>query len=141
MDWSLSPDAALVQLQATMAWADQGAANARLQLFTSPRPAAGAAAGGPAQVELLLAKPCGAITDGVWSLAALRPGGTMVLRDGIPRWGRWLSGTGAWLADGDVTDSAHDGAIRIAGGSTPAGDNSPMLYAGGLAVLGQTAFT
>lgn len=141
MDWQISPGAALIQLQATMAWADTGAGSSRLQIFTSAQPASGDAAGAAPQVEFVLAKPCGVITDGVWSLTAAEPGGTMVLVNGIPRWGRWLTASGAWVADGDVTDLAGGGAIRIAGGATPEGDNSPMLYAGGLAILGATAFT
>lgn len=141
MDWDISPAAALVQLQATMAWADAGPAASRLQLFTSEQPAAGAEPGAAPQVEITLAKPCGVIVGGVWSLTAANPGGTMVLTNGIPRWGRWLTAAGVWIADGSVTDLDHAGAIRIAGGATPAGDNSPMLYAGGLALLGATAFT
>ena len=141
MDWQISPGAALIQLQATMAWADTGAGSSRLQLFTNAQPSPGADAGVAAQVEFVLAKPCGTITDGVWSLIAAAPGGTMVLINGIPRWGRWLTASGAWVADGDVTDPDHNGAIRIDGGATPDGGTSPMLYAGGLAVLVGTAFT
>ena len=36
---------------------------------------------------------------------------------------------------------AHDGDIRLAGGETPAGETSPMLYAGGLVLLGETSLT
>ena len=70
MDWQISPGAALIQLQATMAWADTGAGSSRLQIFTSAQPAPGDAAGAAPQVEFVLAKPCVVITDGVWSLIA-----------------------------------------------------------------------
>ncbi len=141
MEWQISPAAALAQLQATMVLADTGPAASRLQLFTNAQPAPGVEPGAAPQVEIALAKPCGVIAAGVWSLTAANPGGTMVLTNGIPRWGRWLTAAGEWIADGDVTDLASGGAIRIAGGATPEGDNSPMLYAGGLALLGTTAFT
>ena len=141
MDWDISPGTTLAQLQATMAFADQGIGASRLQIFTAARVAGGAPAGEPPQFEIVLAKPCGAIVDETWSLIAAELGGTLVLTNGIPRWGRWLAGNGAWVADGDVTDMDGGGAIRLAGGQTPPGDNSPMLYAGGLAVLGSTSFT
>lgn len=141
MSWGISPAAALAQLQATMAFADTGSGASRLQLFTTVRPEIGAVITDTPQVEIVLAKPCGIITAGVWSLIAADLGGAMVLANGIPRWGRWLTAAGGWVADGDVTDLDHTGAIRIAGGATPEGDDSPMLWAGGLAILGATAFT
>lgn len=139
--WEISPAAAEVQLQATLAYADTGLSASRLQVFTTTQPAAGAPEAADPQFEILLADPCGVITAGVWSLTAATPGGTLVLATGIPRWGRWLSASGAWVADGDVTDAAGTGAIRITGGTTPPGETGPMLFAGGLAVLGTTAFT
>ena len=141
MSWDISPNTALVQLQATMAWADTGVGASKLQLFTNVQPAPGAPAGIEAQVEILLAKPCGVIVEGVWSLTAQSPEGSMVLATGSPRWGRWLTASGAWVADGDVTGTYFSGAIRIAGGAMTEGDTSPMLYAGGLAILSATAFT
>lgn len=141
MDWDISPAAAQVQLQATMAWADTGPGASRLQIFANVQPAPGAEPGAVPQVEITLTKPCGVIVAGVWSLTAADAGGTMVLANGIPRWGRWLTAAGDWIADGNVTDLASGGAIRIAGGATPVGDNSPMLYAGGLAILDAAAFT
>lgn len=141
MSWDISQAVADVQLQATMVFADTGAGSARLQLFTSAKPDPGEPAGTAAQVEIVLAKPSGTITGGVWSLTPAEPGGALVLATGIPRWGRWISASGAWVADGTVSDLAGTAAIRIGGGATPEGETAPMLYAGGLALLGTTAFT
>lgn len=141
MEWELSASAELAQLQATMAYADAGPGASRLQVFTNTRPAAGAAAGASPQFEIVLTKPCGTIAGGVWTLTPADAGGSLVMVNGIPRWVRWLTAGGAWVADGDVTDVDHGGAVRIAGGATPPGDLSPMLYAGGLAVLVSSSFT
>lgn len=144
MSWAISPGTATAQLQATMAFADTGApaaGAARLQLFASDKPAPGAAALTAPQAEIVLATPCGTIAESVWSLIAAEPGGALVLTTGVPKWARWLSAAGEWVADGTVSDLDGTGAIRIGGGQTPPGDTGPMLYAGGLAVLGSTAFT
>ena len=144
MTWTISPGVATAQLQATMAFADTGApiaGAARLQLFTSTKPAPGANPASAPQAEIVLATPCGTITAGVWSLTAADPAGALVLETGIPRWARWLSATGTWVADGTVTDAAGSGDIRISGGQTPVGETGPLLFAGGLALLGSTAFT
>jgi hypothetical protein len=141
MDWQLSPGAEIAQLEATMAYADQGSGASRLLVFATDKPVPGAAVNATPQVEFVLAKPSGRITGGVWVLAAAQPGGSMVMATGIPRWARWLTAGGAWVADGDVTDADHGGAIRLAGGATPEGDTSPMLYAGGLAVLVSSELT
>ena len=143
-EWTISPGAATAQLHATMAFADAGAPTAgasKLQLFASTQPTPGDVALTAPQAEILLATPCGTITAGVWSLTAADPSGSLVLTTGVPKWARWLSATGEWVADARVTDLAGTGAIRIGGGQTPADETGPMLYAGGLAVLGSTAFT
>lgn len=144
MSWALSPGVAAAQLQATMSFADASAPAAgasRLQLFTTTQPAPGADANTAPQAEIVLATPCGVIAEGVWSLIVAAPGGALVMTTGVPKWARWLSATGQWVADASVTDLAGEGDIRIGGGQTPPGETGPMLYAGGLAVLGTTAFT
>lgn len=144
MSWAISSSAATAQLQATMAFADAGAPAAgasKLQLFASDKPEPGAAALTAPQAEIALATPCGTITAGVWSLTAAESGGALVLTTGVPKWARWLAANGEWVADASVTDLAGEGDIRIGGGQTPPGETGPMLYAGGLAVLGSTAFT
>lgn len=134
MSWDIDLAVATAQLQATVAFADTGAGSARIQLYTNPWPGAGDP-GQPPQAEIILAKPCATISGGVlgFNLAA-EPGG-LVMVSGIPRWARWVSASGARVADGTVTDDAHGGDFRIAGGSTPPGEDSPLLLAGSLAVL------
>ena len=144
MSWDISPGAATAQLQATMAFADTGApfsGGSRLYLYSSEKPTPGGAALTAPQAEIVLATPCGTITAGVWSLTAAEPSGSLVLTTGVPKWARWLSASNEWVADARVTDLAGTGDIRIGGGQTPAGETGPMLYAGGLAVLGSIAFT
>jgi hypothetical protein len=40
-----------------------------------------------------------------------------------------------------VTDDAHGGDVKITGGTTPTGDNSPMLLAGSIIQLASSALT
>lgn len=140
MTWSVSTAVLEAQLAATIALADSGPGNARLQFFTNAYPGPGAPGEAP-QAEIILAKPCAIISGGVlgFNLAA-EPGG-LVMTAGIPRWARWVSASGARVADGTVTDDAHGGDFRIAGGSTPPGEDSPLLLAGSLAVLTGSSLT
>lgn len=140
--WRIGPVLALAQLQAAITRADAGAGASRIRLFTSDRPAElGGDPGAETQADIVLAKPCGAVVDGVLVLYVADSGGTMVMLSGIPRWGHWLAGSGQILAEGSVTDPLHGGDFRVVGGATPDGDDSPMLYAGGLVLLGATALT
>lgn len=140
MTFGISTTLAAVQIAATLARITTGTGAASLHIYTNARPASvDVEPGQAAQFVVALATPAGTITDGVLSLTPSAPGGVMVLADGIPRWGRLFAADGAALADGDVTDAAHGGDIQLLGGSTPSGDTSPMLYAGGLVVLGTTA--
>ena len=65
----------------------------------------------------------------------------MVMATGLPRWGLWVNGAGAIVAEGSVTDEASGGDFWVAGGATPPGDTSPLLQAGGLVLLGATSLT
>lgn len=133
---------AAAQIQATLERFSVGAGPAKLHLYTSARPATPQdVPGADPQVIIELATPPGSVTDGVLSLVPVTAGGTLVLFDGIPRWGRFYAADGAPMMDGDVTDNAHVGDIPVLGGATPAGDTSPMLYAGGLVLLGTVALT
>ena len=64
------------------------------------------------------------------------PAGAMVLATGQPRAAQWVSGAGLLVAAGSVTDMDHGGDFRVGGAATPAGDDTPTLYAGGLVLLG-----
>lgn len=140
--FNVSTALAAAQMAATLARINDGPGPAKLELYTTPRPVTpDTAAGIAAQVVIELATPAGSITDGVLSLTPASAGGALVLTDGIPRWGRVIAADGVALADGDVTDVASGGDITLLGGTTPAGDNSPQLYAGGLVILGTIALT
>ena len=114
-----------------------------IRLYTSTLPAAGDAVADPGglQAELPLASPPGVITAGVLKLAMAGGASPMVLASGVPRWGLLVAGDGVPLARGDVTDNAHDGSIRITGGTTAPGETAPTLYAGGLVGLSETFLT
>lgn len=141
-DWEISSITAAAQLGGMLARADQGAGNASLALYTTVRPAliTDAHADTP-QALIGLGKPCGAIVDSQLVLYVQNPAGALVMATGLPRWGEWRAGDGALLARYDVTDMDHGGGIRIIGGTTPEGETSPRLYAGGLVQLGLVALT
>lgn len=126
----------LAQLAASLAFADAGALNSRIRLYVDAGAATGAAPAGEPLAEITLAKPCGTIAAGKLTLHVADPSGAMVVTTGVPRAAQWISGAGKLVAAGAVTDMDHAGDFRIAGGATPDGDDSPMLYAGGKALLG-----
>lgn len=138
--WEVSTALELAQLQGTIVRADEGSNPSRLVLYTTERPAAiSQAHTDTPQAEIVLAKPCGAIVSGMLVLHVADTSGAMVAASGIPRWAEWVAGDGAVLTRCDVTDVDHDGGIRVRGGNTPAGDTSPILYAGGKVQLGVVA--
>lgn len=83
MDWQISPGAALIGLQATMAWADAGWSSSRLQIFTSAQPHLVMRPEQLRKAEFALAKPLQRHYGRVWSLIAAEPGDTMVLVNSI----------------------------------------------------------
>ena len=127
------------QLQGTLDAANTGAGRSVIRLYSTPRPAALGAHSDAPQAEIVLAKPCGAVSGGVLVLLPDQP--ALVLSGGQPRWAEWYTASGSLLLDGAVTDNAHAGDIRVEGGATPEGDDSPQLYIGGLVYLGLTALT
>lgn len=140
--FAVSNALAAAQMQATLDRMSTGGGAAALHLYTTARPPTPQDdPGGAAQAVIALSSPPGVVTDGVLSLTPAVPEGTLVLADGIPRWGRFFAADGAPMADGDVTDDTHGGDITVGGGLTPDGDTSPLLYAGGLVLLGTVALT
>lgn len=141
-DWETSQTLTDAQLAASIARADAGASASVVHIYSTARPATIATvhADDP-QATITLAKPCGAVVahELVWHMAA--PAGAMVQSNGLPRWAEWIAGDGAVLARCDVTDMDHGGGLRVLGGTTPAGETSPMLYAGGMVQIGQVALT
>lgn len=140
--WRIGPALSMAQLQATIATADAGPGPSKVQLFTTPRHAAlDGAAGDTPQAEVVLAVPCAIIEGSVLVLQVADTGGTLVQATGIPRWGMWINGAGVIVAEGSVTDDANGGDFQVVGGTTPPGETSPLLQAGGLVVLGATSLT
>lgn len=136
MSLTIGPAHALAQLAATLAFADTGAQPSCIRLYADAGAATGAAPGGTALAEITLAKPCGSIAAGQLTLHPADAAGAMVLANGQPRAAQWISGAGLLVAAGTVTDLGHGGDFRISGAPTPAGDDTPSLYAGGLVMLG-----
>ncbi len=139
-EWETSPEFALAQLQGALVRADAGPNAASLALYMTERPASIAHAHSDTpQAEIILAKPCGAIIDGMLVLHVADSTGVMVTATGIPRWAEWKAGDGRVLTRCSVTDMDNGGGIRLRGSSTPPGETSPMLYAGGKVQLGLVA--
>lgn len=139
-DWEVSVTLELAQLQGTIVRADAGPDPSRLAIYTTDRPASiHATHADTPQAEIVLAKPCGSIADGALVLHVADTSGVMVMASGIPRWAEWIAGDGTVLTRCTVTDIDGGGGIRLRGGATPEGDNSPMLYAGGKVQLGLVA--
>ena len=141
MTFSIGPEVVQAQLAATLAFADSGAGPSVIRMYATPRPAPGADPGGPAMADVVLGKPCGVLSAGALVLQYADPAGGMVLSTGIPRWARWVRSDGAMVADGTVTDAAHEGDFVVTGAVTPPGESSPTLYAGGRVLLGAVTLT
>ena len=143
MTWVISDALALAQLQATLARLAMAPGPATVLIYATAMPADTdpLAIAPDAQVTIPLESPPGAIVAGVLKLAQQSGAAPMAVTAGIPRWGLLVAGDGVPLARGDVTDSAHTGAIRITGGTTAPGETAPMLYAGGLVALAETYLT
>lgn len=140
--WETSAALATAQLAASIVRADAGANPSAVYLYTTARPATIATVHSDTpQASIALAKPCGALVadELVWHMAD--PAGAMVQTTGLPRWAEWVAGDGVVLARCDVTDLDHDGGLKVLGGTTPEGETSPMLYAGGMVQIGQVALT
>lgn len=141
-EWEVGPALAIAYLHAAIERADFGVGASRLRLYTTARPASVTDAhADTAQAEIVLAKPCGRIDGEVLILTPAVAGGAMVQAAGMPRWAEWVAADGAVLTRCWVTDADHDGGIRVLGGATPAGETSPVLYAGGLVRLDVVALT
>ena len=133
---TIGPAHALAQLSATLDFADTGASPSCIRLYADAALATGGTPFDAPLAEIALAKPCGTVTGGVLTLHPAAPGGSMVLATGTPRAAHWVSGTGALVAAGTVTDADNDGDFCISGAPTAPGDTSPALYAGGVVLLG-----
>ena len=121
--WRIGTALALAQLQAAITTADAGPGPSKVQLFATARHAtADGAMGDAPQAEVLLAVPCATIVGGALVLHVADEGGALV-------------------TEGRVTDDANGGDFQVTGGTTPPGETSPLLQAGGLVLLGTTSLT
>lgn len=110
---------------------DTGSAKARIRYYGTARPAGGAAPGGPALLEVALAKPSGSMSGGYLRLVQDNPGDLIAL-DGEALWARIVNGDGDVALDGDVSDESGDGFFRVGG------TEGTELRAGGRFYLGDT---
>ena len=132
----LGPEHVNAQLIASLAFADGSAGSCRVVLYSSfPDAPKDVPLGGPV-VDVVLGKPCGAVSGESITLIPASASGSMVLTTGLPRWARWVRGDGKLVAAGSVTNMDNDGAFRLQGGTTPVGEVTPLLQAGGLVIFG-----
>lgn len=125
------------QLVASVAYADAASGPSKLQVYSAmPESDAKAVPGGALLVDIVLAKPCGTVAGELLTLKPATLGGNVAVAGGFARWCRWVRSDGALVCAASVTDVAHDGFFRLAGGYTPDGETSPLLQAGGLVMFG-----
>lgn len=123
-------------LQAMVTYADAGVGQSRIQIYGTTRPAtAGDDPGGAPLATIVLSDPCGTVTDEVLTLVQASEIGDLIATNGDAVWGRWETGTGDPIADGDVTDDAGDGPFKLGG------TDGVTLNAGGRVLLGIVEMT
>ncbi len=123
-DFVISTEHNNARLVATGAFADTGPGPSSIALYDA------------AQVLLatiILAKPCGTVVDDELRLIQASATGDLIGASGLAASGVWYSGSGAVVAEGAVTDSSGAGPFVLGGAA------GTQLYAGGRAILGNTA--
>lgn len=120
------------RLQGTLTNLARGAANAKLRIYddsgTPQIPAA--ITDGPTGVllcEVTLNEPLGNIASGVLTWAI--PADALVTASGVAKWARFIDGNGAASVDCDVTDTAGNGAIKLADVNLIAGGSLRVVSA------------
>ena len=138
---TISPEHALAQLAATVAFADDAPGASSVRLYADASAATGTVPQDAPLASIALAQPCGTITGGTLVLHPADVAGAMVQTTGIPRAAHWVRADGVLVAAGTVTDAANGGDFVVAGAATAQGETSPTLYAGGKVLLGDVALT
>lgn len=111
---------------------DRAATPGYLHLYSTVRPTtAGAGADAPAAV-IVFSRPCGVIDAEQLQLHNGETGGYQVPADATIVWCRLFDGDGTWALEGDVSDAAGGGALRLEGTGT-------AVYGGGYVLLGTAA--
>lgn len=123
------------RLAGLIAFADSGAAHARIRYYGTTQPSLGGAPGAAHIVEITLTKPCGAVVDNKLVLTQENPEGDLIALDATAVWGRLVNGGGDTVLDGDVTDEAGAGFFKVGG------TDGTMLRAGGRFILDGTDIT
>lgn len=107
---------------------DDGPGDPQLLIFTSARPGTpGAPVPGVPELTIYLDKPSGALVGNRWRLKMKEASGYQATGNGAPLWGRLLTASGAWAADGDAGGPTDDVVFKL---------NSSALYAGGYVTIG-----
>ena len=128
MTLEISAEHKAARSQATVAFADTGAANSKIRLYGTIDWS------GTPLAEITLAKPCGTINgSGLVVLEQADPAGDLIASTGDALTGEWVNGNGDMVARGTVSDQAGTGDFKLAGTS------GTTIYAGGYAILGVTA--
>lgn len=140
-DLYLGPEHINAQLLASLAFADAAAGASRIVLYSALPDLPRETPAGSALADIILAKPCGTVAGETLTLLPASAGGTMILTNGFARWARWVRSDGKLVAAGTVTNTLGDGAFRLSGGTTPEGESTPLLQAGGLVVFGTLILT
>ena len=137
----ISPQHALAQLAATLAFADDAPGASVIRLYADANAATGTVPVDAPLASIALAQPCGTITGGTLVLHPADLSGAMVLATGIPRAAHWARSDGVLVAAGTVTDATGNGDFRVEGAATAQGETSPTLYAGGKVLLSDVVLT
>ena len=132
----LGPEHVNAQLAASLAFADGASGASRVFLYGSLPDLPRAIPSAEYSVEIVLAKPCATLSGESLTLIPASATGSMVQTTGLARWARWVRSDGKLVAAGTVSNLAGTGAFRIAGGTTPPGEDTPLLQAGGLVLFG-----
>jgi hypothetical protein len=122
-EMEISAAHALARLQATQAFADSGPGASTVKLYD---------AASQLLATLTLTRPCGTITEAGSLQLTQAQAGEMILASGAAVLGVWSTSDGRLVGQGEVTDETGSGAFRLLGAS------GTQLYAGGLAILGET---
>jgi hypothetical protein len=120
MTLSVSFDLKNARLSAVVAFLDTGAGVARVRIYPGARPLVSAPPDAGFLAELPLLKPSGSVMDCILTLAPGSP--VLNANSGVAAWARVVNGNGETAFDGDVTDTAGAGEIKI---------QSTVLYEGG----------
>jgi len=91
-----------------------------VRIYQGVRPLVSAPPDSGFLAELPLLKPSGSVVDGILTLAPGAP--VLNANSGVAAWARVVNGNGETAFDGDVTDTAGAGEIKI---------QSTVLYEGG----------